>query len=104
MWHVKDMHKVSRDYTELGNGSIDYTQIWPDTEFSGMKHFFVEQGGNFSQDSDGEHRGLRGICETESAAVAHAALLAAIHNREQPSRCGVVARRVATYGLIGRAP
>ena len=25
MWHVKDMHKVSRDYTELGNGSIDFT-------------------------------------------------------------------------------
>jgi len=51
MWHVKDMHKVSRDYTELGNGTIDYTRIWPDTAFSGMKHFFVEQGGNFAQDS-----------------------------------------------------
>ena len=50
MWHVKDMHKVSRDYTELGNGTIDYTQIWPDTELAGMKHFFVEQGGNFAQD------------------------------------------------------
>ena len=51
MWHVKDMHKVSRDYTELGNGTIDYTKIWPDAAFSGMKHFFVEQGGNFAQDS-----------------------------------------------------
>jgi sugar phosphate isomerase/epimerase len=51
MWHVKDMHKVSRDYTELGNGSIDYTRIWPDTAFSGMQHFFVEQGGNFAHDS-----------------------------------------------------
>jgi sugar phosphate isomerase/epimerase len=51
MWHVKDMHKVSRDYTELGNGTIDYTRIWPDAAFSGMKHFFVEQGGNFAQDS-----------------------------------------------------
>ena len=51
MWHVKDMHKVSRDYTELGNGSIDYTKIWPDAAYSGMKHFFVEQGGNFAQDS-----------------------------------------------------
>ena len=50
MWHVKDMHKVSRDYTELGNGSIDYTTIWPDAERSGMKHFFVEQGGNFTRD------------------------------------------------------
>ncbi len=51
MWHVKDMHKVSRDYTELGNGSIDYTQIWPFAAMSGMRHFFVEQGGNFTHDS-----------------------------------------------------
>ncbi len=51
MWHVKDMHKVSRDYTELGNGTIDYARIWPDAAFSGMKHFFVEQGGNFAQNS-----------------------------------------------------
>jgi sugar phosphate isomerase/epimerase len=51
MWHVKDMHKVSRDYTELGNGTIDYTKIWPDAAFSGMQHFFVEQGGNFAKDS-----------------------------------------------------
>jgi sugar phosphate isomerase/epimerase len=51
MWHVKDMHKVSRDYTELGNGTIDYTRIWPDAAFSGMKHFFVEQGSNFATDS-----------------------------------------------------
>lgn len=50
LWHVKDMHKVSRDYTELGNGSIDFTQIWPDAELAGLKHFFVEQGGNFTHD------------------------------------------------------
>ncbi len=50
MWHVKDMHKVSRDYTELGNGSIDYTQLWPLRAQSGMKHYFVEQGGNFTKD------------------------------------------------------
>lgn len=48
MWHVKDMHTVSRDYTELGNGSIDYTAIWADTTLAGMRHFFVEQGGNFT--------------------------------------------------------
>jgi sugar phosphate isomerase/epimerase len=51
MWHVKDMHKVSRDYTELGNGTIDYTKIWPDAAYSGMQHFFVEQGGNFATNS-----------------------------------------------------
>ena len=50
MWHVKDMHKVNRGYTELGNGSIDFTRIWPDTGFAGMKHYFVEQGGNFTHD------------------------------------------------------
>jgi sugar phosphate isomerase/epimerase len=50
MWHVKDMHKTSRDYTELGNGSIDFTRIWPDAEFAGMKYFYVEQGGNFTHD------------------------------------------------------
>ena len=51
MWHVKDMHKVNRRYTELGAGSIDYTRIWPDAAMSGMKHFFVEQGGNFAVDA-----------------------------------------------------
>jgi sugar phosphate isomerase/epimerase len=50
MWHVKDMHKVSRDYTELGNGSIDFTLIWPDAKVAGLNHFFVEQGGNFTHD------------------------------------------------------
>ena len=50
MWHVKDMHKTSRDYTELGNGTIDFTKIWPDAELAGLKHFFVEQGGNFTHD------------------------------------------------------
>lgn len=32
MWHVKDMHRTSRDYTEVGNGSIDFTRIWPHAE------------------------------------------------------------------------
>ena len=50
MWHVKDMHRVSRDYTELGNGTIDFKSIWPDASLAGLKHFFVEQGGNFTHD------------------------------------------------------
>ena len=50
MWHVKDMHPVSRDYTELGNGTIDFKSIWPDAALAGLKHFFVEQGGNFTHD------------------------------------------------------
>jgi sugar phosphate isomerase/epimerase len=50
MWHVKDMHKVSRDYTELGNGSIDYTTILPDASLAGMHYYFIEQGSNFAKD------------------------------------------------------
>lgn len=50
MWHVKDVHKVSGDYTEVGNGTIDFTKIWPDAQLAGLKHFFVEQGGNFTHD------------------------------------------------------
>lgn len=50
MWHVKDMHRTSRDYTEVGNGTIDFTRIWPDAPLAGLKHFFVEQGGNFTHD------------------------------------------------------
>lgn len=50
MWHIKDMHTVSRDYTEMGNGSIDYTQILPDASLSGMEYYYIEQGGNFAHD------------------------------------------------------
>jgi sugar phosphate isomerase/epimerase len=50
MWHVKDMHRTSRDYTEVGNGTIDFTRIWPDASLAGLKSFFVEQGGNFTHD------------------------------------------------------
>jgi sugar phosphate isomerase/epimerase len=50
MWHVKDVHKTSGDYTEVGNGTIDFTRIWPDAQLAGLKHFFVEQGGNFTHD------------------------------------------------------
>ena len=50
MWHVKDIHRTSRDYTEVGNGTIDFTRIWPDASLAGLEHFFVEQGGNFTHD------------------------------------------------------
>lgn len=50
MWHVKDMHPTSRDYTEVGNGTIDFRPIWRDASLAGLRHFFVEQGGNFTHD------------------------------------------------------
>ncbi|MDF1698494.1 MAG: TIM barrel protein [Saprospiraceae bacterium] len=51
MWHIKDMDKVSRDYTELGNGSIDYTQELPNPMESGLEYYYIEQGGNYAHNS-----------------------------------------------------
>lgn len=51
MWHIKDMDKVTRDYSELGNGSINYLEILPDPAESGLEYFYIEQGGNFAQNS-----------------------------------------------------
>ncbi|WP_217868689.1 sugar phosphate isomerase/epimerase family protein [Arenibacter amylolyticus] len=51
MWHIKDMDKLSRDYTELGNGSIDYEAILPDPKESGLEFYYIEQGGNYSENS-----------------------------------------------------
>lgn len=51
MWHIKDMHKISRDYTELGNGSINYPELLPDPATSGLEYYYLEQGGNYAVDS-----------------------------------------------------
>jgi hypothetical protein len=51
MWHIKDMDTVTRDYTELGNGSINYLKILPDPAKSGLEHYYIEQGGNFARSS-----------------------------------------------------
>jgi len=49
MWHIKDMDRISRDYTELGNGSIDYTVILPEASRAGLRYYYIEQGGNFAK-------------------------------------------------------
>lgn len=51
LWHVKDMDKKTEDYTELGRGSIDYPNLLPDPDRSGLKFCYVEQGGNFASSS-----------------------------------------------------
>lgn len=43
MWHVKDMDKLDKSFTEVGAGSIDYKEIFTKAKLSGMKHYFVEQ-------------------------------------------------------------
>ncbi len=50
MWHIKDMDKVSRDYSELGNGSINFTVILPESSRAGLQYYYIEQGGNFAKD------------------------------------------------------
>ena len=51
MWHIKDMDAVTRDYTELGNGTINYQNVLPDPTESGLEYAYIEQGGNFTKDS-----------------------------------------------------
>lgn len=51
MWHIKDMDKITKDYTELGNGSIDYVEILPDPIDSGLEFYYLEQGDNFAHNS-----------------------------------------------------
>jgi sugar phosphate isomerase/epimerase len=50
MWHIKDMDKKTRDYSELGNGSIDFTTILPEASRAGLQYYYIEQGGNFAKD------------------------------------------------------
>lgn len=44
LWHVKDMDKTAaRNFTEVGNGSIDFKRIFAQAKQAGMQYFFVEQ-------------------------------------------------------------
>jgi len=44
LWHVKDMDNTpARDFTEIGNGIIDFKEIFKYKNKAGMKYFFVEQ-------------------------------------------------------------
>ena len=51
MWHIKDMDIETRDYTELGNGSIDFHPILPLHKQAGLRYYYLEKGGNFAQNS-----------------------------------------------------
>ncbi|MGV8880396.1 MAG: sugar phosphate isomerase/epimerase family protein [Sphingobacteriaceae bacterium] len=44
LWHVKDMDKTpEKNFTEVGNGSIDFKAIFAKAELAGRRYFFVEQ-------------------------------------------------------------
>lgn len=51
MWHIKDMDKVTRDYSELGNGSIDYHEVLSTASQQGLEYYYIEQGGNYATNS-----------------------------------------------------
>ncbi|NHF59944.1 sugar phosphate isomerase/epimerase [Flavobacteriaceae bacterium TP-CH-4] len=51
MWHIKDMDTLTRDYTELGNGSIDYVDILSNINMDALEYYYLEQGGNFAHSS-----------------------------------------------------
>lgn len=45
------MDPITKDYTELGYGSIDYTTILPEPKLSGLESYYLEQGGNYKLNS-----------------------------------------------------
>ncbi len=51
MWHIKDMDKITRDYTELGNGSIDYVEMLSTIDTDALEYYYLEQGGNYATNS-----------------------------------------------------
>jgi len=43
LWHVKDMKAQTKDFTEIGNGTIDFKRIFEAKEKAGLKQWFLEQ-------------------------------------------------------------
>ncbi|HYK44408.1 MAG TPA: sugar phosphate isomerase/epimerase [Parafilimonas sp.] len=44
LWHVKDMDSTPKhDFTEVGNGTIDFKRIFKFSGKAGLQYFFIEQ-------------------------------------------------------------
>ncbi|MPT33377.1 MAG: sugar phosphate isomerase/epimerase [Chryseobacterium sp.] len=43
LWHVKDMKAGTRDFAEIGNGTIDFKTIFEAKEKAGLQYWFLEQ-------------------------------------------------------------
>ena len=43
LWHVKDMEKGTKNFAEIGSGTIDFKSIFEARKKAGLKHWFVEQ-------------------------------------------------------------
>lgn len=43
LWHIKDMKAKTKDFTEIGNGIIDFERIFDAQKQAGLQHWFLEQ-------------------------------------------------------------
>lgn len=43
LWHVKDMKAETKDFTEIGNGTIDFERIFKAGKQAGLRYWFLEQ-------------------------------------------------------------
>lgn len=43
LWHVKDMKAGTKDFTEIGNGTIDFERIFKAGKQAGLQYWFLEQ-------------------------------------------------------------
>lgn len=43
LWHVKDMKAGTKDFTEIGNGTIDFERIFKAGKQAGLRYWFLEQ-------------------------------------------------------------
>lgn len=43
IWHVKDMKAGTKNFAEIGNGTIDFKRIFNAKEKAGLQHWFLEQ-------------------------------------------------------------
>jgi sugar phosphate isomerase/epimerase len=43
LWHVKDMKAGSKDFAEIGKGTIDFKRIFEAREKAGLDYWFLEQ-------------------------------------------------------------
>lgn len=43
LWHVKDMKAGTKDFAEIGKGTIDFKTIFEAREKAGLKYWFLEQ-------------------------------------------------------------
>jgi sugar phosphate isomerase/epimerase len=44
LWHVKDMKAETKDFAEIGNGTIDFKTIFKAKHKAGLKYWFFRAG------------------------------------------------------------